>query len=300
MEHYKEILIQHLNHQILEEKNIQLSIARIDLTHPQVSGNKWFKLKYNLEEAQKQGKDTLLSFGGAYSNHIYALASAGKRYGFKTIAIIRGEEHLPLNNTLDFVQKSGTKIFYLDRSTYREKQSEKVISFLQEKFGDFYLVPEGGSNAWAVKGCAEILPRLPEKYDYVCTPCGTGGTLAGLLAGNPYESEILGFSALKGGTFLREDILNLLQDYEITFDTWISHKNFQLFTEYHFGGYAKTKPELLNFIKDFVAKYAIETEPIYTGKMFYAIFDLLEKGYFKENTRVLALHTGGLRGNEIK
>lgn len=295
MKENKEIIIQNLNHQLLEEKNIQLAIARIDLTDPQISGNKWFKLKYNLEEAKRQGKNTLLSFGGAYSNHIYALASAGKTYDFKTIAIIRGEEHLPLNSTLDFAQKCGTIIFYLDRSTYREKHSEKVSSFLQEKFGDFYLIPEGGSNFWAVKGCAEILPKIEKYYDYVCTPCGTGGTLAGLLAGNPHQSQILGFSALKGGDFLKDDILDLLNEYEINSNKTISNKDFELFTEYHFGGYAKSKAELLEFVDDFMQKYAIKIEPVYTGKMFYGIFDLLMKDYFKENSKILALHTGGLR-----
>jgi len=256
-----------------------------------MSGNKWHKLKYNIQEAKKQGKDTLLTFGGAYSNHIYAIAAAGKIFNFDTIGIIRGEEHLPLNPTLSFAKDSGMKIYYLDRTSYRNKNSPEIINQLQEKFGDFYLLPEGGTNDYAVKGCSEIISKINIDFDYVCCPCGTGGTLAGLISGLNGDKYSLGFSVLKGASFLKENVQSLLQNSNIN-----SLKNWNINLDYHFGGYARTDLVLLDFINRFTSHTKIPIEPIYTGKMLFGIYDLASKGFFKEESRIIALHTGGLQG----
>lgn len=275
-----------------EEQNIQLFVKREDMLHTHISGNKWRKIKYNLKAARQQNMQTLLTFGGAFSNHIAAVAAAGQEYGFRTIGIVRGEEHLPLNPSLQFALAQGMQIQYMDRETYREKESSELIEKLQEQHGPFYLLPEGGTNSLAVKGCAEITQEFEQgQYDFVCTSCGTGGTLAGLLVGMNRRAQLLGFPALKGGSFLKTEIDQLTEAY----NGHIYH-NFQLITDYHFGGYAKWSPELINFINLFKDITGIPLDPIYTGKMFYGLFDLIEKQYFKPGTRILAIHTGGLQG----
>lgn len=276
---------------LLEERKISLYIKREDLNNPQMSGNKWHKLKYNLQEARKQGKDTLLTFGGAYSNHIYAVAAAGNIFNFNTIGIIRGEEHLPLNPTLSCAKDNGMKFFYLDRSSYRKKNSPEIINQLQEKFGDFYLLPEGGTNDFAVKGCSEIISKINIDFDYVCCPCGTGGTLAGLISGLNGNKFALGFSVLKGASFLKENVYSLLKNSGND-----SFLNWGINLDYHFGGYARINSTLMDFVSRFTSLTKIPIEPIYTGKMLFGIYDLVLKDYFKEGTRIIALHTGGLQG----
>ncbi|HAS39570.1 MAG TPA: 1-aminocyclopropane-1-carboxylate deaminase [Microscillaceae bacterium] len=290
-------MLQKLKDDTLDQYKISLWVYRIDLIHPQVSGNKWYKLKYNLLEAQKQGHQKLLTFGGAYSNHIYATAAAGKIQGIETIGVIRGEEHTPLNPTLQFAVDCGMHLHYMDRATYREKKSPEVLNTLKQIFGSFYLVPEGGSNALAVKGCTEILPEVEESFDVVTTACGTGGTLAGLVAHLPAHQQVLGFPALKGGDFLYDDVEQLLTAYYTAFNLprETTQNRYRLITDYHFGGYAKKKPELLAFIEHFTTQHQIPLEWIYTGKMFYGLYDLIKKNYFSPHTKILALHTGGIR-----
>ena len=218
----------------LKERKISLFIKREDLNHPFISGNKWHKLKYNIQEARRQGKNALLTFGGAYSNHIYAVAAAGKLFNFKTIGIIRGEEHTPLNPTLSFATANGMKLYYLDRKSYRNKNSPGIIKELQNKFGDFYLLPEGGTNELAVKGCSEIINKIDIDFDYICCPCGTGGTLAGLISGLNGEKFALGFAVLKGASFLKENVTSLIKSSNGNiFNNW------DINLDYHFGGYAK-------------------------------------------------------------
>jgi len=276
---------------LLDEKQLRVFVKREDLTDKFISGNKFYKLKYNLIEAQKLGYKTLLTFGGAFSNHIHATAYAGKKYGLKTIGIIRGEEHLPLNPTLSSAQEFGMTLEYLDRKSYRNKYDETLIEKLKCKFGDFYLVPEGGSNALAIKGVAEIIPSINIKFNFVCSACGTGGTLAGLILGLDSNSYALGFSALKGGSFLYQNIKKLLTEYQKENLT-----NWQIHLDYHFGGYAKVNNELINFCNDFKINHNIQIEPIYTGKMFYGIFDLINQDYFPKHSTIIAVHTGGLQG----
>lgn len=264
-------------------------IKREDLNHPIISGNKFRKLKYNLLKARELGVTTLLTFGGAYSNHIYAVAGAGKAFGFKTIGIIRGEAHDPLNHTLAFAESQGMELVYLDRETYRNKKSTAVIEQLKREFGEFYLIPEGGTNDLAIRGCEEIIEAIDRGFDVITTAVGTGGTITGLISGLKGDKKVLGFSSLKG-EFLKDEVKDLLQAIDQShLDNWAIN------TDYHFGGYAKTKPELLDFINAFEQAFNIPIEPIYTGKMMFGLFDLIEKDAFLRGTRILAVHTGGLQ-----
>lgn len=286
--------VQEVTNPLLKQNKIRLFVKREDLLHPHISGNKWRKLKYNLLAAKEQEHTTLLTFGGAFSNHIAAVAAAGKKYGFRTIGIIRGEEHFPLNPTLNFAQQQGMEFQYLNRSIYREKDSPTTLQQLKELFGPFYLLPEGGTNELAVKGSAEIINDIETAdFDFICAPCGTGGTLAGIVAGLDHRRQVLGFPVLKGGSFLKKEVDRLTEAY----NGKIYH-NFQLITDYHFGGYAKWKPELINFINIFRDTTGIPLDPIYTGKMFYGLNDLIQKQYFLPGRRILAIHTGGLQGIE--
>jgi 1-aminocyclopropane-1-carboxylate deaminase len=264
-----------------------LSIKREDILHPFVSGNKFRKLKYNIIAAQEKDQNTLLTFGGAFSNHIVAVAAAGKELGLKTIGVVRGEElenKISENPTLSFAQNCGMELHFISREAYRTKDETEFINNLKQKFGDFYLLPEGGTNALAVKGCEEILSEETNSYDYICVPVGTGGTMAGLVKASNEGQKVIGFSALKG----------IFQSSEIA--KYTSKTNFEITDNYCFGGYGKIDSELIRFINDFKKKTNIPLDPIYTGKMMYGIMDLLKKGYFKENSRIFAVHTGGLQG----
>lgn len=270
-------------------QGIALYLKREDHLHPTISGNKFRKLKYNLIEARQQEINTLLTFGGAYSNHIAAVAAAGHACGFQTIGIIRGEElinKIQDNSKLKLAQANGMQLHFVSRSDYRHKSDVDFIEQLQQQFGEFYLLPEGGTNALAVQGCTEILTEEDRHFfDVVCCAVGTGGTIAGMIEASGDGQKILGFPTLKGD-FLADEIKQ-----------WTARKNWDLCLNYHFGGYAKTTPQLLTFIEYFQAKTSIEIEPIYTGKMLFGIFDLIERSYFPANSQILAIHTGGLQGN---
>ena len=271
-------------------QKVRLFIKREDELHPIISCNKWRKLKYNLIAAREAGETTLLTFGGAYSNHIHAVAGAAKEYGFKSIGIIRGEEHLPLNPTLNDANAMGMELYYMDRSNYRKKHTQEVIAFLLKKFGQFYLIPEGGTNELALKGAAEIVAGIEHDYDYFCVACGTAGTLTGMINGLNGRGNVLGFSVLKGD-FHKDKIKSWLK---ISGNTELD--NWQINTNYHFGGYAKYDWQLIKFINNFKRQYNIQLDPIYTGKMLFGVCDLISKGYFNKKTKVLAIHTGGLQG----
>lgn len=288
---FQDAHIEEISDGFLTLHQVRLFVKREDLIHPFIKGNKWYKLKYNLKQAQKQGSTKLLTFGGAFSNHIYATASAGKIFGFETIGIIRGEETLPLNPILSHAINCGMKLHYLDRTTYRQKAEPAFISSLKERFGDFYLIPEGGTNEFAIRGTAEILQNITTTYDYVGCACGTGGTFAGLLVSkNPQlaNTQFIGFSVLKGN-FLTAEVEKL-----IAMQPNLPTRKWHINNEYHFGGYAKTTPELNDFVRDFNTKYPIPIEPIYTGKLFYGVFDLIKKKYFPPNSSILLIHSGGI------
>ena len=272
---------------ILDQKKVSLVLKREDRIHPLISGNKYRKLKYNLKEAKTQGFDTLLTFGGAFSNHIAATAYAGKIHGLKTIGIIRGEELAQKwqeNSTLKLAESHGMQFKFVSREAYREKDTPQFIDDLKEEFGAFYLLPEGGTNPLAIKGCEEILTTSDANFNVVCCAVGTGGTIAGISNGAFRSQKVLGFPALKGD-FLQEDICK-----------FALRENWKLVTDYHFGGYAKVTEELVSFINDFKLNTQIPLDPIYTGKMIYGILDLIQKGYFPPKTKILAIHSGGLQG----
>jgi 1-aminocyclopropane-1-carboxylate deaminase len=281
---YSDTPIQEIQNELISGSDVKLYIKREDLNHPLVSGNKWWKLKYNLAEALIQKKDILLTFGGAYSNHIFATAAAGREIGVKTVGIIRGEEQTSVNPVIQFARHAGMKLHFVSREVYRQKNEEKFIHKLHEEFGDFYLIPEGGSNELAVKGVQEFAQRIIGDFDYICCPVGTGGTLAGLINGLKGSGTIVGFSVLKNGSFLTEEVRELGAAYS----------NWNIQTAYDFGGYAKSTPWLTSFVEDFWKKYNIPIESVYSAKMMAGIFDLLGKGFFGRGSKILAIHTGGI------
>ena len=267
--------------------NIRLTVKREDLLHPDISGNKFRKLKYNIQQAKSEGKESLLTFGGAFSNHIAATAAAGKEYGFKTIGVIRGEELVDKvddNPTLAFAKRCGMDFKFVSRAQYGHKAGEDFIGGLHSEFGDFYLLPEGGTNNLAVRGCEEILDAGDSRFTHIACAVGTGGTVAGLINAAQPGQKVLGFPALKGEG-LHHDISCL-----VTKDNW------ELVSDYHFGGYGKVTMPLVAFMNDFLDKTGIPTDPVYTGKLFFGVIDLIYKGYFPDNADILLIHTGGLQG----
>lgn len=264
-----------------------VSIKREDLIHPYISGNKYRKLKYNLAQAKTEGRTILLTFGGAFSNHIAAVAAVGMELGFETIGVIRGEElvdKIEANHTLKFAKSCGMTFKFITREAFRNKISVEFIKNLKIEFGDFYLIPEGGTNDLAIKGCEEIILDTDSEFDYICCSVGTGGTISGIINASKPHQKILGFPALKGD-FLQEEISKFAENL-----------NWQLITDYHFGGYAKINPELIGFINQFKSAHNIPLDPIYTGKLLFGVMDLLNKGYFPEKSKILVIHTGGLQG----
>jgi 1-aminocyclopropane-1-carboxylate deaminase len=268
---------------------ITLHIKREDLIHPFISGNKFRKLKYNLLQAKAEGKSKLITFGGAFSNHIAAVAYAGKENNLETIGIIRGDElesKISENPTLTFAQNCGMKFEFVTREVYRTKTTPLFIEKLKGYYSDFYLVPEGGTNSLAVKGCEEILTTEDADFTHICCAIGTGGTISGIINSANANQKIIGFPALKGD-FLSDDIRK-----------FVSNSNWEVQLDYHFGGYAKINEVLIRFINDFYKQTNIPLDPIYTGKMMFGIVDLINKGYFPKGAKILAIHTGGLQGIE--
>ena len=276
----------------LTERKIKLYVKRDDLIHPELTGNKWRKLKYNLLQARQDNHQTLLTFGGAYSNHIHAVAAAGNLLGFKTIGVIRGERVVNLSPTLAYAESQGMHLHFVSREAYRNKTEIDFVNRLKDEFGDFYLIPEGGSNSLALKGVTEIVDELDVQLpqaNYICCACGTGGTLAGLILASAEKNiNILGFPVLKNADWMYQDILKLLGTDEVS--------NWSLNLNYHFGGYAKYDKKLIDFIQEFKKQFSIQLEPIYTAKMLFGLFDLIKNDYFPENSVIVALHTGGLQG----
>jgi len=269
---------------LLPNSPVELYIRREDLIHPFVSGNKFRKLKYNLIQAKNENKTTLVTFGGAFSNHIAAVAYAGKENGFETIGIIRGDElqsKTQKNPTLQFANDCGMEFEFVTRESYKNKENNVDFS---NKYGDCYLIPEGGTNELAVMGCEEILNESDNRYDYICCAVGTGGTISGIINSAGSHQKIIGFPALKGD-FLQKEIYKFAKK-----------NNWELNTEYDFGGYAKVTPQLIEFINNFYRENAIPLDPIYTGKTVFGVMDLASKGYFPENAKILVIHTGGLQG----
>ena len=269
--------------------NISIDVKREDEIHPFVSGNKFRKLKYNIKQAIDLNKQAILTYGGAYSNHICATAAAAHLCGLKSIGIIRGEElakhqeENKLNPTLDFAKHENMQFQFIDRESYRKKDNPEEQQKLLERYGDVYIIPEGGTNELAVKGCEEILHSTDVTYGIITCCVGTGGTIAGLINSSWDHQKVYGFSALKGHA--HEDIKH-----------FTSKANYQIFEEDVFGGYGKTSTELIEFINSFYRCTSIKLDPIYTGKMMYRLFDMIERHQVPQNTKILAIHSGGLQG----
>lgn len=277
--------VHQVNDKLFDKQGLTLFIKRDDLIHPIISGNKWRKLKYILKKAQAESKTHLVTFGGAYSNHLLATAAAAAKFGFKATGIVRGDE--VENDTLFLCRLHGMNLIFVDRESYRDK-----MSLFKKYFGDdadAFFIDEGGACAEGAKGCSELVAELIQQYDHIFCACGTGTTAAGIINGLKQYNLSAEFNAipvLKNGDFIKAEINNFL----------ISPSAYQLHANYHFGGYGKTTPELINFIKHFTATTGILIEPIYTGKMLYAIYDLVVKQYFAPGSRILAIHSGGIWG----
>jgi len=274
----------------IQAQGIELYLKRDDLLHPIISGNKWRKLKYILEQALSLQSHKIISMGGAFSNHLYTLAFVGHSLGIETMGFIRGEMPKELNPSLLDMQAWGMQLHFISRAEYRQLRHYKQYDSLPGlRKGEFWL-PEGGAMALALQGVAELADELVD-YDVCCVPCGTATTFSGLIVAAPEGQRLIGFSALKGADFLYAEVQALLKNKICHHNEWL----IQL--DYHFGGFAKIKPELQVFMAQFEANHGIPLEPIYTGKMLYGLYDLLKKGYFNAGQRIVAIHTGGLQGN---
>ncbi len=284
---YRKTPLIELKSDLLQATDISLWMKREELNHAEISGNKWWKLKYNLQEAKAKGFHTILTFGGAYSNHLYATAAAAKEEGLKSIGVVRGEEQVE-NSTLRFAESKGMTLHFVSREVYRTKASEAYIESLQKRFGPFYLIPEGGTNVHAIRGVEEWADSLATemKFNHLCLPVGTGGTIAGMI-NKLSDKNIIGFSSLKGGTFLKDEV-----------EKWLKHQsnNWHLETAYHFGGYGKVTKLLLEFMRQFEETYKISLDPVYTAKTMYGVLEMIKQGRFERGSTILALHTGGLQG----
>lgn len=277
---------QRIHLDVFDRSGLTVCLKREDLIHPVISGNKYRKLKYNLLHVKENAFEGVLTFGGAFSNHIAASAYACKEAGVPCVGVIRGEEleGKPLNETLSLAREHGMRLHFVSREVYRNKMTPEMLRHWEELFPGYYLLPEGGSNALAVKGCVEILDDDDRKFDVLCIATGTGGTMAGLVAGCGKGQRVLGFPALKGD-FVKHEIPKFARG-----DHW------ELITDYHFGGYARVDESLIDFINTFKQQTEIALDPVYTGKMMFGICDLATKGYFAPGTQILAIHTGGLQG----
>lgn len=277
--------VHQIKDQLFDERGLSVFIKRDDLIHPIISGNKWRKLKYLLKKAQAENKTHLVTFGGAFSNHLLATAGAAALFGFKATGFVRGDE--VDNDMLFMCRLHGMELIFTDRDSYRDKQAVFNQYFGEDK--EAFFIDEGGASPEAAQGCSELVSELIDTYDHIFCACGTGTMVAGIINGVKaanLDTQVNGVPALKGGGFLRADIDKLL----------LQPADYTFYTDYHFGGYGKTTPELINFIQTFIAQTGILIDPVYTGKMLYAIYNLAEKNHFERGSKVLAIHSGGIWG----
>jgi 1-aminocyclopropane-1-carboxylate deaminase len=272
----------------LRQMDVSLFVKREDQNHPTVSGNKWWKLKHNLEAATRQQAGTILSFGGAYSNHIYALAAATAELGLKSIGIIRGEQPAQLSPTLQFAEAQGMRLHFLSREAYRQKSSEELINTMRQEWGAFFYVPEGGSNLLGVRGAADWAMQLQKEvdFDFVCLPVGSGGTLAGISQQLSTTRQAVGYAVLKNAGFLFREVQQLGGAMD----------RLRLSTDFHGGGYARASESLLHFIEKMEKDYQLPLDPVYTAKALYGVLEEVKQGLFPRGSTILFLHTGGLQG----
>lgn len=279
--------IHEIQSDFISRMGVQVFVKRDDLIHEEVSGNKWRKLKHNVKLVQEKGYSRMVTFGGAYSNHIAATAAAGKLFQIETVGVIRGDEGFE-NATLTRAKENGMQLHFVSRSSYAKKTTAPFLEELKNQFGSFYLIPEGGANELGVLGCEEILQEQKEQFDAICCAAGTGTTAAGICRSLAGE-QLLVFPVLKGGSFLLEEMKRFCTEEQL--------RKVSLQLSYHFGGYAKVKPEQLEFMDQFYSTYGIALDKIYTSKLVFGVFDLLKQGYFSKGSRILIIHTGGLQGN---
>ncbi len=279
--------LQKLKSDLLEEKNLQLFVKRDDLIHKDISGNKWRKLKYNLLEARKQGIETIITFGGPYSNHLAATASACKIFGFNSIGYVRGDAIDKSTKSTKFLIANGMKLISLSRTQFRDLDNPEFIQSLKEKHPNSVIVPLGGTNSLALPGMAEMVTEIDEllpNYDYICTPIGSGGTAAGIIQNTKAHTLIF-------NTFKKDFTKNLIEPLLGDVPNW------ETINDYNFGGYVKTNSELIKFLDDFHTEFGFHLEYIYNGKMMYGLMDMIANDYFNEGDIIVAIHTGGLQGN---
>ncbi|RFZ85617.1 pyridoxal-phosphate dependent enzyme [Mucilaginibacter terrenus] len=277
--------VQELSDSLFEDKGVRVFIKRDDMIHPVISGNKWRKLKYVLQQARIEGKTHLVTFGGAFSNHLLATAAAAAKFGFKCTGIVRGED--VQNDTLFMCRLHGMQLIFTDRDSYGDKQA-----LFSKYFGDnaeAFFIDEGGASALAAKGCSELVAELTDNYTDIFCACGTGTTAAGIINGiaeNGLPAHFQAVPVFKNGGFIRDEIDRYL----------LLPATYSLHAKYHFGGYAKTTPELTSFIQTFISSTGIIIDPVYTGKMLYAIYQLIKEDRFAAGSKILAIHTGGIWG----
>lgn len=263
---------------LINYNNYQIGILRLDLIDPEISGNKWFKLKYNIAEAKKQNKTSIITFGGAFSNHIAATAAACMKLGIKSIGIIRGDEISANNPTLLKAKENGMQIHFVERTLYKQKDEPEFLNQIQQQYPNCYIIPEGGDNELGTEGCKEILQGKTDEFDIIFCATGTGTTFSGLALSLKQHQELIGINVLK-------------------FEAFSKYANSKIMNDYHFGGYAKHSQELLEFKHWFETNYHIELDYVYTSKSFYAAFDLMKKNLLDSHKKILIIHCGGLQGN---
>jgi 1-aminocyclopropane-1-carboxylate deaminase/D-cysteine desulfhydrase-like pyridoxal-dependent ACC family enzyme len=286
----KEVTIDIIDTGKTNEKNVSLSILRLDKIHPVVSGNKLFKLHYFLNDAINSLHKTIITFGGAYSNHLAATAFAGNEYGLKTIGIVRGEKPVTLSHTLQFCLQQKMQLEFISRHDYEKKDDSFFLNTLQQKFGQHILIPEGGFNSQGIKGAAIIADYFKEKdYTHICCAVGTATTFAGVATSTKKTQQVVGFSALKN----MDDFENRMEKLSVTHLL----KNYDLINDYHFGGYAKKNDRLISYMNNFFSLHLIPLDFVYTAKMMFGVEDLINKNYFAPQSKILCIHTGGLQGN---
>ena len=280
--------IEPVHHPLLEKKDLQLFIKREDRLHPIVSGNKWRKLKYILQHVIETKHDHLISMGGPWSNHLHTLAWVGKELGLRTTGIVRGELPDEKSSTLIDIEECDMQLKFINRIEFRKLREFHEYNSEPADHYKGYWIPEGGANKLALRGIAEMVNEIDIPFDTIALACGTGTTLAGVASALPTDKNAIGFAALKGASFLQNDVNNLLNDHD--------QKNWSINLDYHFGGFAKTDQKLFSFMEGFEKQTGIPLEPVYTGKMLYGLFDLIKQDMFGSGQKIIAIHTGGLQG----
>ena len=285
-----QIPLQTLSTGWLQQAGVRLDVLRCDLLDPLLSGNKFFKLKYNLQAAKASGTDTMLSFGGPWSNHLHALAAAGQRYGMNTIGVVRGEATAQLNPCLQEMRRMGMHLHFVSRSDYRRKDTPEFFAELNLLFGDCYLIPEGGANLAGILGCQELAQAIPpDTYTALLLACGTGTTLTGLVTA--MTTPVIGIQVLKGSGYLQKQVTAMLAKFKLQ-----SRAEWQMLDTYHCGAYARSNFRLQHFMQSLTATTDLPLEPVYSGKLFLAVHDLVTRNAFPAGSRLLAIHGGGLQG----